>query len=228
MAAEKISKPLISVIIPVYNGVRFIKDAIESVLSQGYDPVQLIMIDGGSTDGTLDLVRSYGDKIELIHQQSKGLALARNESLLFVKGEFMVYLDSDDLLAPLSFARIMDVFEHYPDTEFAFGKVQHFFEENTAKDLSNNDITTSPVMGAGLFRTSAVQRIGNFIPALNPCEDIEWLHRVKKQMKIRIIEGVTLHKRRHDANLTNDIPVIYTQLVRSLKMVIDRERYVKS
>lgn len=221
-------KPLISVIIPVYNGVRFIKDAIESVWSQGYNPVQLIVIDGGSTDGTLELVRSYGDKIELIHQQSKGLALARNESLLFVKGEFMVYLDSDDIFAPLSFKRIMDVFEQYPDTEFAFGQMQHFFEETADKNVVNGDISTTPVMGSGLFRTSAVLRIGNFIPELNPCEDMEWIHRVKKQMKIRTIEGITFYKRRHDTNLTNDIPVIYTQLVRSLKMVIDKERSAKA
>ena len=223
MAIEKVENPLISIIMPVFNGERFIRQAIESVLTQNHVAIQLIVIDGGSNDSTLDIVRSYGNAIELIHQNSKGLALARNQALKHVKGNFMSFLDSDDFLAPATFKLVLSVFEQYPKTEFVYGKMNPIFEEGIDQTNINNKPMLSPVMGSGLFRWSAVQKLGEFIPEFDPCEDTEWLHRAKTTLNVKTIDEIILHKRCHDANLTNNTAVIYPQILKNIKLIIDRK-----
>ncbi len=93
-------EPLVSVIMPAYNTARYIREAIDSVLDQDYGNKELIVIDDGSTDGTLDIVRSYGDRLTLITQQNQGSAVARNAGLAAARGEYIAFLDSDDVWLP--------------------------------------------------------------------------------------------------------------------------------
>jgi glycosyltransferase involved in cell wall biosynthesis len=92
--------PLVSVIMPAYNTARYIREAIDSVLDQDYPSKELIVIDDGSTDGTLEVLRSYGDRITLIEQRNQGSAVARNAGLAAARGECIAFLDSDDIWLP--------------------------------------------------------------------------------------------------------------------------------
>jgi len=91
------SKPLVSVIIPAYNCADYIADSIKSALEQDYPNKEIIVIDDGSTDGTVDALSSFDGEITLIQQQNAGSAVARNAGIKAAKGEFIAFLDSDDI-----------------------------------------------------------------------------------------------------------------------------------
>lgn len=89
--------PLISIVIPNYNGVLFVVEALQSVFDQDYKNREVIVVDDGSTDGSVELLRTYEDRITLIVTENLGAAAARNAGLLAAKGELIAFLDSDDI-----------------------------------------------------------------------------------------------------------------------------------
>jgi glycosyltransferase involved in cell wall biosynthesis len=90
-------EPLISIVIPNYNGVLFVAEALKSVLAQDYQNKEIIVVDDGSSDGSLELLRTYEGKIRLIETKNLGAAAARNAGLFAAKGELIAFLDSDDI-----------------------------------------------------------------------------------------------------------------------------------
>src|SRR5215217_1494790 len=94
--------PLISVIIPCYNQAKYLGEAIESVLGQTYRNFEIIVVDDGSTDDTVEVAGSYGE-VECVEQENRGLAEARNAGVRASKGEYLVFLDADDRLLARAF-----------------------------------------------------------------------------------------------------------------------------
>lgn len=99
---EKLLSGLVSIIMPCYNGEKFIKETIESVLAQTYTSWELLIIDDGSKDSSVDIIKSYqqDQRIKLIQQANAGSAAARNNGIRQSKGQYMALLDSDDLWLP--------------------------------------------------------------------------------------------------------------------------------
>ena len=91
------SAPLVSVVVAVHNGERFLRPALQSLYAQDYEPFEVIFIDDGSTDGSADIAREFAG-IRYVHQENKGLAAARNAGLELAQGEFLAYLDDDDII----------------------------------------------------------------------------------------------------------------------------------
>lgn len=94
------SHPLVSVVIPVFNGEKYIRCAIESVLKQDYQPIEIIVVDDGSTDATLDILRDLDSRITLYRQPNKGSAAARNLGVRMAQGAYIAFLDADDYWFP--------------------------------------------------------------------------------------------------------------------------------
>src|SRR5690606_33014626 len=94
------SYPLVSVVTPSYNKGKFIKETIESVLSQDYPNIEYIVMDGGSTDETVDILKSYGDRIAWISEKDDGQADAVNKGIARARGEIIGWLNSDDTYLP--------------------------------------------------------------------------------------------------------------------------------
>lgn len=92
--------PLVSIIIPCYNAERWIADAINSCLAQTYRPIEIIVVDDGSTDGSLKIIQSYGDRIQYITGPNRGGSSARNRGFTLSKGKHVMFLDADDELLP--------------------------------------------------------------------------------------------------------------------------------
>lgn len=97
--------PLVSVIIPTYNRVRLLPAALESVLGQTYSPIEVIVVDDGSSDETPELLRSYGDRIRVLRQANAGPSTARNRGIALARGEIIAFLDSDDQWLPTKIER---------------------------------------------------------------------------------------------------------------------------
>jgi glycosyltransferase involved in cell wall biosynthesis len=92
--------PLVSIVMPCFNNEAYVAEAIDSALGQTYDNIEVIVIDDGSTDGSLDIIRSYGDRITWRTGPNEGACAARNKGLALARGEFIKFLDADDILLP--------------------------------------------------------------------------------------------------------------------------------
>jgi glycosyltransferase involved in cell wall biosynthesis len=120
---------LVSTIIPVYNRAALLQEAVESVIAQTYRPIEIILIDDGSTDDTseriADLTKKYSEIIRTTKQSNQGPGVARETGRLMAKGEFIQYLDSDDLLLPDKFELQIDSLRTHPEAGIAYGKTHH-------------------------------------------------------------------------------------------------------
>lgn len=126
--------PLLSVVIPSYNHSRFIREAVDSVLNQTYRNIELIVIDDGSSDNSMDILLSYNDtRIQVIAQENQGAHNAINNGLKLAKGEYLAILNSDDIYEKNRFEIMIDAMQQSPETEFMCSYIRVI---NTAgKDL---------------------------------------------------------------------------------------------
>jgi glycosyltransferase involved in cell wall biosynthesis len=120
---------MVSTIIPVYNRANLLEEAVESVIAQTYRPIEIIIVDDGSTDHTtrkiIDLTQKYSEIITTIRQSTRGPGIARETGRLLAKGEFIQYLDSDDLLLSTKFEQQVESLRMNPKAGIAYGKTHH-------------------------------------------------------------------------------------------------------
>lgn len=107
---RSVSSPLVSVVMPVYNGVRYLDTAVASVLNQTYQPIELILVDDGSTDGSWNLIAAYGSRVRAVRQSNGGVGRARSTGIENARGDFIAFLDQDDWWMPEKVARQVQLF----------------------------------------------------------------------------------------------------------------------
>lgn len=116
------SAPLVSVVIPVFNAAPYLRESVDSVLGQGYPHLELILVDDGSTDGSLEIMRSYGDRVRLVQQNRAGPGAARNRGVRAAGGEYLAFHDADDVWMPGKLdAQVRFMLEH-PEFAIVFGQ----------------------------------------------------------------------------------------------------------
>lgn len=125
---------LLSVIIPVYNVKPYLRRCVDSVLSQDYKPIEIILVDDGSTDGSSDICDEYKmiDSVHVVHQENKGLSMARNAGLDIAKGDYIAFLDSDDYVEPNMYSTLISLSLKY-NKDIAACATQSFTEDDTNK-----------------------------------------------------------------------------------------------
>jgi glycosyltransferase involved in cell wall biosynthesis len=129
------ARPLVSILINNYNYGRFINEAIESALAQAYEHIEIIVVDDGSTDNSLEVVARYTDRVRLVKKENGGQASAFNAGFAASTGEIICFLDSDDLFAPEKVKRVVEVFERQPQAGWCFNRLRIFGEgvENSTR-----------------------------------------------------------------------------------------------
>lgn len=180
--------PLVSVIIPVYNGTAFIRGAIESVFNQTLQDFEIIVVDDGSTDGTKDILDSWirQNRIRYIYQQNKGLAGARNTGIRLAKGKFLKFLDCDDWLYPEQLQLQVEHLKNKSDYVISATDYELEFESKRKKVcrlwLGNKSQLARFIHGNPcpihiiLVQRSLVERMGGFDEGLRSFEDTDlWL-----------------------------------------------------
>lgn len=217
----------ISVIIPVYNGQRFLAQAVNSVLKQTVPPGEVIVVDDGSTDGSADIARSFPTPVCTIFQENKGPAAARNAGVKEARGQLIAFLDADDIWLPEKLARQTDLWRQNQEAIVLCRFHPRFHEDGQWMDAGKKVFFQSdPVctMPSGLLLSRKTwMRIGEFEERYRTGEDTEWFIRSRRHgIPQLIVEDVLVHKGIHRANLTAQAP--NAPLFKSLRNFINRDK----
>src|SRR5256885_2165082 len=126
------ASPLVSVVIPIYNGLKYLDRAVASVLAQTYQPIEIILVDDGSTDGSWEWIASYGSQVRPIRQKNAGVGCARNTGIEHARGDLIAFLDQDDWWMPEKAARQVQAFLDDDRVGLVHTGVSHFDDISSA------------------------------------------------------------------------------------------------
>jgi len=209
-----VKHPLVSVITPSFNQGKFIKETILSVFSQNYDNIEYIIMDGGSTDNTLNVIRKFGKKLKCISEPDYGQADAVNKGFLLAKGEILGWLNSDDTLNPGALDRIVKQFTKdphlimvYSDANF-IDKDGNVIGEYPTEDFSLNRMADNCFLcqPTVFIKAEVFKEIGMFDIHLHTCMDYDYWIRIGKHFsvdRISYMKGIyNANSRMHNENKT--------------------------
>lgn len=229
--------PLLSVIIPAFNGARFLAEAVASVRAQNHRPLEIIVVDDGSTDNTArvaarlesESLESESERCSLrsLTQAHAGPAAARNRGLEAASGSLLGFLDADDLWPAQSLERRLASLSADASLEAVLGRLRYLWMPpgGTGPGNISPDAFAAPSLGCGLFRRAAFEKVGGLNPDLHYSEDVDWFLRAREcGLAMAKIDDVTLLYRRHDANMTRDKAPVDLQTLQVLKQSLDRRR----
>jgi glycosyltransferase involved in cell wall biosynthesis len=201
--------PLVSCIVPVFNGERYLGEALDSILAQTYRQFECIVIDDGSTDGTAEVVSRYGERVSYLWQANAGPGAARNRGISAAEGDLVAFLDADDLWHPEKLARQVARFEARSELDLCITWAQNFCApELSARDEYRGDPRyQQPWRGFGcptlLARREAFDAIGGFNVDLRLGEDLDWFaHARERGLTLELLPDVLVYRRLHPWNTT--------------------------
>jgi glycosyltransferase involved in cell wall biosynthesis len=224
------NRPLVSVIVPVYNGERFLGLTLQCIFDQDYRPFEVIVIDDGSTDRTAEVAQSFNG-VRYFYQANQGPAAARNIGLQAARGELIAFLDADDLWETNKLSLQIGYHLAHPEVDYSFVKLVNFLEPGIEKPLWLRDdqlhvgqVDYSP--DTLVVRKSVFDRIGGFDPAYRVGDDTDWFARaVDSGIKMGILDDVLVRRRIHGANISYESPSVRLfTLAKILKASMDRKR----
>lgn len=218
-------KPIVSVIIPLYNQKDFVSEAIESVLCQTFRDFEIIVVNDGSTDFPETVLEKYKDKIKVIYQENKGLAAARNTGVRVSKGDFIQFLDADDVLLPEKIQRQMKIIENYEADidlipycscirvhnkdineikDFEYQKVENMSVDAIMKIIDLWSYFPFPIHTT-LIKRTIIEKIGFFDESMNANEDrLFWTKVALNSGKFVFDNTYSAKYRKHDSSMTCD------------------------
>ncbi|MCZ7603308.1 MAG: glycosyltransferase [Melioribacteraceae bacterium] len=217
--------PMISICIPTYNRRHFIEEAINSVLSQEYDNYEIVVVDDGSTDETGDLINLINnDKIQYIRKDHTGASDTRNRAISEAKGEFILWLGSDDLLMPNTLNKYASILRNQSDIDVIYGNLivtdaklnpikNEIFQDWSGKnsELLGMLIKYNPIPdGGSIIRKSCYDKIGKYNKEFTRAHDYEWWSRAALKVSFVHLNDFVYKWRWHDNNMSSGTVEINT------------------
>jgi glycosyltransferase involved in cell wall biosynthesis len=215
---------LVSVVIPTYNRAGLVRQAVESALAQTHAGVQIIVVDDGSTDSTLAALEPLRNDITYVFQENRGRSAARNAGFALAKGEFLVFLDSDDLLPPTRLRLQASYLLEHPAIGAVFGRQEWLNPAPwMARDAVYGDIDGIPLSSA-MFRREVLLELGGYDQSFVQGEDMDLLIRMRERgIQHAVLSEVVLYRRFHETSLTGGRS-FHNPLLRSLRAKLEREQ----
>lgn len=224
--------PLVSVIVPVFNGERFLAPALQSVFNQDYRQLEVLVVDDGSTDTSAAIARTFPEA-QYIFQSNQGAAAARNTGVQAATGAFIAFLDADDLWLPTKLSSQMAYHAEHPEVDCSFIGLANFVEDGVEPPQwlrDNQSLSGRPDYSPCtlLAKRSVFDQVGLFDTSYHVGEDTEWFARFADAgLKVGFIPEILVRRRIHGANLSYESPVVrLSVLMKILKASIDRKRQV--
>lgn len=215
-----VSVPRISVIIPVYNRAALVGRALDSVFAQTCRDYEIIVVDDGSSDGSVELLESYGDRLITVRQANAGAAAARNAGIALARGEFIAFLDSDDEWCSDKLRCQVEYFDVHPDVALVYtdmievvdgyveseaylhcGAYSRTGEGDLYEALLHENFIFTPTV---MVRRTIFDGVGMFDTQLAICEDRDLWLRIARQFSIGFLDQPLTIRHRHGTNLTTN------------------------
>lgn len=215
------SQPLVSVIIPTYNRAGLIPQSIRSAMAQTHSNLEIIVVDDGSTDNTRDVVASFGSAVQYFYKPNSGPSATRNLGIQKARGEFVAFLDSDDLWEPTKVEKQLQCFEQNPEAAMVSTNYRLIdLEGQIIKDPGSKpgykpnaffvkdllEIKFPFATPAFMIRKSVLEKIGAFNENLRISEDLDLLIRIGMNYQIGYVDEVLISVRMHENHLMRETP----------------------
>lgn len=220
---------LVSVIIPVFNGERFLREAVHSVLDQGDSSVEIIVVDDGSTDGTATVAGSFAETVRYLQQANQGPAAARNRGIENARGSLLAFADADDLWPANKLELQLSYLLRDSKIDIVLGRIQQVRLSETVDGQTIAEEFAEPAfsvnLGSAIIRKSVFERVGLFDETMRYSEDVDWFMRAREAgAEIKTIDAVTLLYRQHEQNMTRGKSTSELNVLKALKRSLDRRR----
>jgi len=241
-ARECLKQPLVSIVVPVYNGERYLAAALESIHAQEYRTFEIVIMDDGSTDRSAEIVKAFAqvcaqvcaqtcDAVRYMYQRNQGVASAWNAGVAAANGELIAFLAQDDLWTPTKLGTQVEYMVSHPHIQYTVAKARYFLEPGCSipsglkEELLDRD-HVARIVETMVARRSVFDMIGGFNTDLATSQDVEWFARAKDlDVPMAVIPKVLLHRRIHDHNLTYRVqPSINKNLLRIMRQSVERQR----
>ena len=198
--------PTFAIVTPSYNTGQFIGDAVRSALEQDYPHVDYVVMDGGSTDGTVEVLKSFGPRLRWVSERDRGQSDAINRGFARTKGQVLGWLNSDDTYAPGAFRAVAEVFAARPDVDMVYGdatytdhKGRHIADCLHVEPFDRDrlfDYSDFIVQPACFFRRRIFEKVGGVDVSVHWAMDYDlWLRMVAAGAKVRYVRRVLAHFR---------------------------------
>lgn len=220
----------ISVIVPVYNHAKYISQALESVFNQSLKPLEVIVVDDGSTDGSGEIAQSRFPQVRVHRQKNQGIGAARNAGIQLSKGEFLAFLDADDLWEPEKLFLQWNLLNENLHIALVFGMVRQFIspdltQEEREKRSCPQEAIPGLFAGSLLLKKEEFLKVGPFQEDLKVGEFIDWYSRAKSAgLQEKVLSQVLYRRRIHGENQGIRQHNQRKQYLSVLKANIDRKR----
>ena len=221
--------PLVSVIVPVYNGAQYLRAALESVFAQTYQPFEVIVVDDGSADESGEIAQSFHD-VNYIPQANQGVAAARNHGIEAARGEFLAFLDQDDLWTPEKLKLQIAYFLAHSELGYTLTHQQFFIDPGaTLPAWFRKELFPAAhpgwIPGTLVIRRAAFEKVGNFATGYSAASDSDWFFRAKAAgIPMAVVPETLLMKRIHGSNESGNAKDVLSELRKVVKNSIDRQR----
>jgi len=220
--------PLVSVVIPCYNSARYLAETVESVMSQTYPRVEIIVVDDGSSDETPEIAKSY--PVQYFFQKNRGISAARNTGVLKSRGKYIQFLDHDDRLLPKAFEMGVKLLEEHPECSMAVGEHRYIQADGTEigyshkhsegrdyyQELLQHNFIETPC--SVLHRRAALELTGLFDEKVLGAEDYELYLRTARQIPLITHGEPVAEYRLHDANTSGNAERMFLVSLQVLEM----------
>lgn len=233
----------VDAVIPVYNGAQYIKQALDSVVTQTHAPTTIYVIDDGSTDGTAEIVKHYSSliPIQYIHQENKGLSAARNTGIQLCTSTYVALLDADDVWLPNKLAAQLQVFQSSELKNLGLVYCQYSIIDGQGQDTSSfyifhidqtirgqvfdNIVPANKIASSGsgvLIKRACFNQIGLFNESLTALEDWDMWLRIAQQYDLDFTTETLVKIRRHGQNMQGDTVHMFTNRLKFFDLWIQR------
>ncbi len=237
--------PKVSVIIPTYNLAKYLPEAIESVLNQTFKDIEIIVVDDGSLDNEKEIVSRYAgmypDKIRYFRQQNQGVSIARNKGIMEARGEYIAFLDEDDMWEPKKIEKQIRLFNNDSQISLVFtnafilknGCISGSYIRPEDKDKINQNIFYNIIMRdfipfcSVMVRCSALKPMVLFDPTFPSAQDMEWLLRVIYNKKVGYIDEHLATYRVHDKNVSRKLDMRHRENIKAMKINLSLHPEIK-
>jgi glycosyltransferase involved in cell wall biosynthesis len=212
--------PKVSVVMCVRNGETYLEEALRSVRDQDRSDLEIVFIDDGSTDGTARIAKEYGAGLRYYFQPNAGPSASRNRGLELAKGEYVTFLDGDDVWGAGWIREALRLFGEHPQAMIVMGRIELFRSTGTFAYPF-----TGFYLGSALIRRELFRILGPFDTTRRMNEDFDWFLRAReKGIDFAFADRTALYYRRHEKNYSRSEPSFNFSFLEVLKLSLDRRR----